>query len=101
MPVPDRPFERGKCGYKALQYMASGVPVVASAVGGNLGVVANGVDGFLVQSYPEWLRALERLVADPELRARMGAAGRRKVEESYTLDGQAERLATLLRSAAS
>ena len=70
MPLPDTPFERGKCGYKLIQYMACGLPVVASPVGANRDIVQHGVDGFLADSEAEWRVALTRLAANSELRRR-------------------------------
>lgn len=99
MPLPDEPFERGKCGYKLIQYMGCGLPVVASPVGVNRRIVEPGVNGFLAESDQDWVRALEELRRDPGLRARLGAAGRRKVEETYSLAVAAPRLLSLLESA--
>lgn len=100
MPLPDGPWERGKCGYKLIQYMASGLPVVASPVGVNGTLVRDGENGFLAVEPAEWASALNRLAADPALRARMGAAGRRMVEERYCLQAVAPRLADALTGAA-
>ncbi len=100
MPLPDEPFERGKCGYKLIQYMAAGVPVVASPVGVNTEIVEHGANGFLAGTHEEWVRALDALLRDPPLRAKMGVAGRKKVEESYSLRVAAPRLAEVLRAAA-
>lgn len=99
MPLPDEPWERGKCAYKLIQYMAAGRPVVASPVGANAEVVVDGETGFLAMTTAEWVAALSRLKADAALRARMGAAGRHRVEQTYCLQVQAERLATALRTA--
>lgn len=85
MPLIDSPWARGKCGYKLIQYMACGLPVVASPVGVNTQIIDHGVNGFLAESPAEWDDALARLAADPALRHRMGAAGRQKVERHYSL----------------
>lgn len=98
MPLVDGPFERGKCGYKLIQYMASGLPVIASPVGVNCDIVEHGVNGFLAKTEAEWETALIALIRDPKLRARMGQAGRRKVEQRYTLDRTVPHLVDLLRS---
>lgn len=100
MPLPDTPWTRGKCGYKLIQYMACGLPVVASPVGVNSDIVEHGVNGFLAQTDGEWRAAIKTLLADAELRRRMGAAGRRKVEEHYSLQSWGPRVAQLLRSVA-
>lgn len=100
MPLEDGPFERGKCGYKLIQYMACGLPVVASPVGVNTTIVEHGVNGFLVASAEDWAHALRTLAANPALRYRMGQAGRTKVEREYSLQAMAPRLASLLRQAA-
>lgn len=100
MPLADAPWERGKCGYKLIQYMACGVPVVASPVGANSEIVEHGVQGFLAPTTEAWIDALKQLRRDPELRRRMGAAGRRRVEERYALHDAVPRLATFLRDAA-
>jgi glycosyltransferase involved in cell wall biosynthesis len=85
MPLLDSPWERGKCGYKLIQYMACGLPVVASRVGANCSIVRDGESGYLAETPQEWLLSLERLLADRDLRSRMGLVGRRLVEESYSL----------------
>jgi len=100
MPLSDTPWARGKCGYKLIQYMACGLPVVASPVGVNAEIVEHGVNGFLARTEAEWRDAIGVLLADPELRARMGAEGRRKVEAQYSLQVWGPRVAALLRSVA-
>lgn len=100
MPLTDSPWSRGKCGYKLIQYMACGLPVVASPVGVNSEIVEHGVTGFLADSPAEWSEALQRLIADRPLRESMGKAGRRRVERDYSLQVWGPRLARLLRQAA-
>lgn len=85
MPLPDEDFERGKCGFKLIQYMAAGVPVVASPVGANRYIVRQGENGFLAEAAGEWRSALESLQCNPELRRKMGAAGRIMVEQAFSL----------------
>jgi len=98
MPLPDEPWERGKCGYKLIQYMACGLPVVASPVGINREIVVRGENGELANSTSEWVSALERLIVNPDLRRSMGQRGRRTVEQWYSLQVQAPRLVGMLRS---
>lgn len=100
MPLTDTPWARGKCGYKLIQYMACGLPVVASPVGVNAEIVEHGVNGFLASSEAEWRKALATLLGDPALRKRMGLAGRRKVEEQYSLQVWGPRVAAMLRDVA-
>lgn len=85
MPLPDTPFTRGKCAFKLIQYMALGRPAVASPVGANCEVVTDGVDSFLPRSLAEWEDHLIALVDDPDLRARVGRAGRSRIEAAYSL----------------
>ena len=98
MPLVDEPFERGKCGYKLIQYMACGLPVVASPVGVNRTIVQHGVNGFLADSPEEWKHALRTLLNDAALRQRMGAAGRARVEQHYCLQVTAPGLINILQS---
>lgn len=97
MPLHDTPWERGKCGYKLIQYMACGLPIIASPVGVNCEIVEHGVNGFLANTSEEWIHALQSLINDYALRKRMGQAGRRKVEQHYSLQVIAPRLAALLK----
>lgn len=98
MPLRDTAWERGKCGYKLIQYMACGLPVVASPVGVNREIVREGENGFLAATTDEWLSALTRLFADAALRRRLGEKGRRMVEENYCIERVAPRLVNLFRS---
>jgi len=98
MPLPDDPWTRGKCGYKLIQYMACGLPVVASPVGANRHIVQHGDNGFLASTDQEWELALTRLISSRDVRHRLGAAGRERVEREFSLQAQAPRLEQLLRS---
>ncbi|HED33225.1 MAG TPA: glycosyltransferase [Gammaproteobacteria bacterium] len=97
MPLTDSAWERGKCGYKLIQYMACGLPVVASPVGINHQIVEHGVNGFLAHGPDEWEHSLRVLLSDQALRQSMGGAGRTRVEECYSLQVQAPRLESCLR----
>lgn len=98
LPQPDDRWTRGKGAFKALLYMASAVPVVASRVGVNEQVIGEAA-GYAVDTEAEWFRALDRLLTDPALRARMGDAGRKRVVERYSVRASAPRLADAIRRA--
>lgn len=83
--VPDDPWSRGKCGLKILQYQAAGLPVVANPVGVHTQLVREGMTGFTATTTEEWIAAVARLVADPQLRRRMGLAGRDQVHRQYSV----------------
>lgn len=95
MPLPDEPFERGKCGYKLIQYMACGVPAVASPVGVNATIIEDGVNGFLASDSEDWVRALRKLIADRKLRQKMGTRAREKAVKEYSLQEAAKALVRL------
>lgn len=90
----------GKSGFKAVQYMAVGVPYVATPVGGSAEIGEEGTTHLFATTSEEWRRALETLLSDAEQRQKMGAAGRRHVIEHYGLEAQAGKLADVLREAA-
>ena len=90
------PWSRGKCAYKLLQYMAAGVPAVASRVGMNETVIRHGENGWLASDEDDWVEALSSLASDPEAAARMGRAGRATVEASYSIEAVAAQLARFL-----
>lgn len=101
MPLPDDLWARGKCGYKLVQYMACGLPVVASPVGANRQIVEHGVSGFLASSTNDWVEYLAQLGSNSELRLAMGRAGRMKVAARYCLQVTAPKLLSFLLDAAS
>ncbi len=86
MPLADTPRARGKCAFKALQYMGVGTPVVISPVGMNAEVVEDGVTGFLADTPEAWRDKLERLITTPDLRRRMGMAARESIRRRYAHD---------------
>ena len=92
MPLMDGPFERGKCGYKLVQYMAGGLPVIASPVGINSQIVEPGKNGYLAASTEEWLMAFRTLIHDNQRCFDMGRAGRQKAEQLYNLQVTAPKL---------
>lgn len=99
MPLEDEPWTRGKCAFKLIQYMACGVPAIGSPVGANVEVIGNDA-GLLAEGDAQWLAALQRIRDDPQLGTRMGAAGRGKVERSYSLLSQVPVYEAILRHAA-
>ncbi len=100
MPLEDTEWARGKCGLKLLQYMAVGIPAVASPVGVNGEIITNGDNGFLASTEQEWYDSLERLCRLPQLRRQIGQAGRRTVEARYSLFVWGSRLAGVYRALA-
>ena len=95
-PLADDDWARGKCGFKAIQCMACGVPVVAAAVGVNREIIDDGINSFLASTHEEWVANLGRLLSESELRTRMAVAGRRTIEDRYSLHVTAPRLAAVL-----
>lgn len=95
-PLPDTPFTRGKCGFKIVQYMAAGLPVVTSPVGVNADYVRPEESGLWATSVDEWTAAVRRLATDAALRERMGRAGRRRAEAEFDFAALATRVTGLI-----
>ncbi|MBU2541461.1 MAG: glycosyltransferase family 4 protein [Candidatus Omnitrophica bacterium] len=96
MPLPDDEWGRGKCGLKALQYMALGIPPVCSPVGVNSEIIEDGVNGFLCNDEHEWIERISLLIEDSKLRLNMGLAARRVVEERYSVKNNAPKFLKIL-----
>lgn len=97
MPLPATPWAEGKCGYKLIQYMACGLPVVASPVGVNSQIVDEGRSGLFARE--DWTQPLERLIEDAGKRAAMGRQGRETIVARYSLASQEPRLLEAIRRA--
>ncbi|MDZ7606968.1 MAG: glycosyltransferase family 4 protein [Cyclobacteriaceae bacterium] len=89
MPLEDTDWEKGKCGFKALQYMALEIPAVASSVGANREIIDHGINGFLCQNQEDWFTYLEQLIVSEKLRKSIGIEGRKKVLEKYSVHSNA------------
>lgn len=90
MPLKADAWSEGKCGFKLIQYMALGIPAVADPIGVNKKIIDNGINGFLCNSQEEWIHHLKLLLKDIALRKQMGAAGRIKIVNSYSIQSQKE-----------
>jgi glycosyltransferase involved in cell wall biosynthesis len=100
-PLPeDDEWVHGKSGLKALQYMALGIPTVATAIGANFRVIEDGVSGLLVRTHEQWKAAILRLADDPELRRRIGRAARERVERLFSVRANAATYLQILDSVA-
>ncbi len=95
MPLPDDEWAKGKCGFKALQYMALEIPCIASPVGVNTTIIQQGINGFLCNTSQEWIRCFELLISNEQLRKQIGKAGRITVEENYSVRSNASNFLSL------
>lgn len=95
MPLKNSPWELGKCGFKALQYMALGIPAVASAVGVNNQIIEDGKTGFLCTSTDEWEASLSALIKSEELRANIGNAAHKSVNSHYSVSSNRDNFLSL------
>lgn len=101
MPMPDNEWTRYKCGLKILQYMAAGVPAVASPVGVNSQIIHHGENGWLAKSPDNWLTILRQLLSDADLRRSVVPSAMQTVAENYSVQVQFPRLASCLEAVVS
>ncbi len=90
MPLPDNPWTRGKGGFKILEYFALGIPSLASPVGINPDLIDHGKNGFLCIHDEDWVHYLDQLINDRPLRESMGLAGKKLVEDRFSLQSNLE-----------
>jgi glycosyltransferase involved in cell wall biosynthesis len=95
MPLTADAWSEGKCGFKLIQYLALGIPALASPVGVNKNIIEHGINGFLCATEGEWYTALKTLLDDPALRARMGEKGREKMQKEYSVQSNAANFLSL------
>lgn len=100
-PFPNAGWTPWRCHGKILQYMAVGIPTIASPIGIIPDYIQDGVNGFLASSDEEWIEKLSLLIENPNLRWKMGKAGRKTIEERYSATVWVPKLKEILRSAAS
>lgn len=96
MPLSNTPWELGKCGYKLIQYMACGIPFVASSIGENVNIQRNSNGGYLALTQQEWIDCLDLLLTSASKRDTVGKAGRHAVESIYSLQAQLDELTKVL-----
>ncbi|HEX6162957.1 MAG TPA: glycosyltransferase, partial [Vicinamibacterales bacterium] len=99
-PLPNDEWTLGKCGFKAIQFMACAVPTVASPVGVNNQIIEDGTSGLLANTEAEWRDRLRMLITDAEARRRIGRAGRARIEEQYSLRANAPAVVSVFERAA-
>ncbi len=97
MPMSNNEWSKGKCGLKAIQYMAAGIPVVCSKIGANIDIVRDNIDGYLVSNDDEWYFQLEKLISDIELRKKLGNSGRDRVQSLFCISSSSKLLINWLR----
>ena len=85
MPLEDDLWAKGKCAFKALQYMALGIPALVSPVGMNTEVVQHGQNGFVCATPADWEASLRQLLGDAGLRQRLGQTARQTIEQRYSV----------------
>jgi len=90
-PLPEDEWVLGKSGLKAIQYMALGIPTVATSIGANFRVIEDGVSGFLATTDDDWFNAIKALIEDPATRKRIGTAGRAQVEKFFSVQANSSR----------
>lgn len=92
MPLKDEEWQRYKCGFKLLQYMAAGVPAIASPVGVNAEIIDHGQNGLLAENLNDWTEMLTKLIRDDALRLRLSRSASDAIKKNYSISGNAPRL---------
>ena len=95
MPIEDNEWTRGKCGFKLIQYMASGVPAIGSDVGMNKEIINDGINGLLAKNESEWTRKLNLLINDEALRKEVRISARNKIEQNYSINSVLSKLLSI------
>jgi glycosyltransferase involved in cell wall biosynthesis len=85
MPLTPDPWSEGKCGFKLIQYLALGIPALATPVGVNARIIAEGENGFLCEDQNAWKAGLRKLIMNASLREQFGRAGREKMIAEYSV----------------
>lgn len=98
MPLNDTEWTKGKCSFKAIQYMASGIPSVVSKVGANVDLIEHGRNGFLVDNDSDWIASIELLANDVSLRQQLGNSARKTIQENYSISAVLPNLVQVLKS---
>jgi len=98
MPLPDSPWERGKCGFKLIQYLSCCIPVIGSPVGVNDKIIQHGINGFKANSTEDWVKYFQILKNDSALREKMGIQGRNFIINNYSLKNNSMRLVSLFKN---
>lgn len=98
MPLENNDWSRGKCGLKLIQYLSCGVASVATKIGANLDIIESGKNGFLAQTEADWLKYIERLIEDPQLRIEFANNGRTKVERNYSIEAYKTKFINIIES---
>jgi len=96
-PLKNTSWNKGRCAYKAIEYMGCGVPVIASRVGENNYLIQDGINGFLVDSIDEWVSRIEQLLSNPKLRKKIGQAGQKTVKKKYSYEVNIPKLIQILK----
>ncbi|RED19600.1 glycosyltransferase involved in cell wall biosynthesis [Flavobacterium cutihirudinis] len=96
MPLEDTMWENGKCGFKLVQYMACGLPVIASAAPANKEIIDEGINGFIINNQDDWYDAFEKLILNVSLREQFGKSGRQKIENKYSYQVWGDRYSDFL-----
>ena len=96
MPMPDNEWTKGKCGFKAILYMSMGIPCVCSPVGVNKEIIVDGINGFLADTEDKWIEKFSLLIEDSKIRERLALAGRRTVEERYSVNVNAPKFLKII-----
>lgn len=95
MPLLEDKWTEGKCGFKALQYMALGMPAIVSPVGVNKVIVDHGIDGFCCKTETEWYEAIKTLIQNESIRTSMGEKAREKIVKQYSVESNKENFLNL------
>lgn len=98
MPLPNSEWTKGKCGLKGLQYMGLAIPTIMSPVGVNTEIIEHGKNGYLASTKQEWVDCLSLLIESSKLRTAIGAAGRKTVEEKFSVKANQEKYLELFRT---